>query len=364
MTQPPTESHKTDELPSEHNGVIYEGTSTDFKDHKLHKSDTETELNNGKTCSPLVHRVSNQSQKTTICHFENRKLSAVQSGKSCSLPKDLKIIHFCVDYNKMFAVCHTKKIPGSPKNISLYVLDLPSGTLQLVRSFNDDIQFVDMCMTKLEHWKCIAFGYTENVPALADFWFIRFIKLGGGDKCRRLLLERSCLGPMCSFHNTLLIYDPESHDILVFDTSKWPITENDRCIDIGLDFDLLVTNLTTCSGKEPSERLIMIEYLAEKGHGILCFNLKGNKLWEISPSSDPYPMHYPRGDNTGHIFLIDHSSQAILVRNSELTPEVLLKLPAGIDNYSWSNTMNKLVVLHYNKRRDSLLVSCYDIVEQ
>ena len=355
MSQPLTLLHTTDELPSENNRTINEGTSTD----------KGSKLNIGKTCSSLVDKVFNQSKKTTVCPSENRKLSATKDGKSCSLPNDLKIVHFCVDYNKMFAVCQTQKTAGNPKKMSLYVLDLTSGKLQLVRSlFDKDIQFVDMCMSKIEHWKCIAFAYTERSPALAEYWFIRFIKLGGENKGYRLALERSSLGPICSFNNTLLSYDPEGRDILVFDTRKWPIETNDRCFDIGLDFDIVVTNLITCSGKEPSERLVIVEYLAVKGHGILCLDLKGNKLWEISPSSNPYPMHYPRGDNKGHIFLIDHSSQAILVRKDELTSEVLLKLPAGIDNYSWSNTMNKLVVLHYNKKRDSLLVSCYDIVEQ
>ena len=360
-----TLSHETEELPNEDNRTINEGTSTNLKDYKLYKSDKGTKFNIGKTCSPLIDKISNQLQETTVCSSGKSNLSAAKNGKSCSLLKDLKIIHFCVDYNKMFAVCETKKTAGNPKTICLYVLDLTSGKLQLVRSlFDNDIQFVDMCMSKIEHWKCIAFAYTEHLPSLAEYWFIRFIKLGGENRRYRLALERSSLGPICSFNNTLLSYDPEGRDILVFDTRKWPIEANDRCFDIGLDFDVVVTDLMTCSGKEPSERLVMVEYLAVKGHGILCLDLKGNKLWEISPSSDPYPMHYPRGDNTGHIFLIDYSSQAILVRKGELTPEVLLKLPAGIDNYRWSNTMNKLVVLHYNEKRDSLLVSCYDIVEQ
>ena len=92
----------------------------------------------------------------------------------------------------MFAVCHTKKTAGNPKTISLYVFDLTSGKLQLVRSlFDNDIQFVDMCMSKIEHWKCIAFAYIENLPSLAEYWFILFIKLGGEDKCYKLALERS-----------------------------------------------------------------------------------------------------------------------------------------------------------------------------
>ena len=112
----------------------------------------------------------------------------------------------------------------------------------------------------------------------------------------------------------------------MFNTRKLPIEANDQCFDIGLDFDIVLIDLITCSGIEPSERLVMVEYVAVKGHGKLCLNLKGNKLWEIYPSSDPYPLHYPHGGNKGHIFLIDYNSQAILVRKGELTPEVLLKL--------------------------------------
>ena len=75
MTQPPTLSHKTDELPSENNGIINEGTSTNFKDHKLHKTDKGTKLNNGKTSSSLVDKVSNQSKKRTVCSSENKIIS-------------------------------------------------------------------------------------------------------------------------------------------------------------------------------------------------------------------------------------------------------------------------------------------------
>ena len=61
---------------------------------------------------------------------------------------------------------------------------------------------------------------------------------------------------------------------------------------------------------------------------------------------------------------MDHSCQAILVRKDELTTELLLKIPGRIVEYHWLNTMKKLVVLHYDKKRESLLVSCYEIVEQ
>ena len=173
----------------------------------------------------------------------------------------------------------------------------------------------------------MAFGYTDSLPSLAEYYLIHFLKLEGEQKCYTLALKRPCSGPMCSFDNMLLSYSPECHDILMLDTSKWPVKENQECFDIVLDFDIVVTDLITCSGKEPNKRLVIVEYLAEKGHGILCLDLKGDKLWEISPSHDPHHMHYPRGDNKGHIFLIDHSSQTILVRKDELIAEVLLKLP-------------------------------------
>ena len=326
-------------------------------------------MNNNNTCSPIADKVPNQSKITTLPPSENRTLLAVQSGHSCSLPKDLKIVRFCVYDNKMLAVCHTKQIPTKPKTFSFYIFNLSSGVLELVYPiidpvFDRDIQFVDMCLSKIEDWQCMAFGYTDSLPSLAEYYLIHFLKLEGEQKCYTLALERPCSGPMCSFDNTLLSYSPECHDILVFDTSKWPVKENQECFDIGLDFDIVVTDLITCSGKGPNKRLVIVEYLAEKGHGILCLDLKGDKLWEISPSHDPHHMHYPRGDNKGHIFLIDHSSQTILVRKDELIAEVLLKLPGRIVDYHWSNTMNTLVVLHYNKKRDSLLVSCYDTVEQ
>ena len=339
-----------------------EGTLANVKDHETVK---RTALNTGKPVSQCVDKVSNELEKMTVHPCENEKLSAVKSGHNCSISKDLKILHFCVDDNKMFAICHTKKTLENSKTISLHVFDLAWGTLALVHPlYEHDIQFVDMCMSKLENCQCIAFAYTETLPSVADRWYICFMQLAGEYRCRAITLERSSLGPICSFDNTLLSYHPECHDILVFDTSKWPIKENDQAFDIGLDFDILVTDLTTCSGKEPNKRLIMLEYLAEKGNGILCLDLKGNKLWEIAPSSDPYPMYYPRGDDKGHIFLMDHSCQAILVRKDELTTELLLKIPGGIVDYHWSNTMKKLVVLHYDKKRESLLVSCYEIVEQ
>ena len=92
----------------------------------------------------------------------------------------------------MFTIYHTKKILQNPKNVFLYILDLLSGTLQLVKShFENNILFIDMYLTKLKHWKCITFGYTENVLTLADFSFICFIKLGGQDKYQTHLLEKS-----------------------------------------------------------------------------------------------------------------------------------------------------------------------------
>ena len=44
--------------------------------------------------------------------------------------------------------------------------------------------------------------------------------------------------------------------------------------------------------------------------------------------------------------------------------ELLLEIPAGIERHVWSDSMNKLVVLHYNEKGDFMFVSCYDIVEQ
>ena len=332
--------------------------------------------------------MSNQSKKTTLHPSENKKLSAIQNGHSSLLPKDLKILHFCVYNNKMLAVSHTEKTPGKRETFCFHVFDLTSGILQLNSPifdpiFNRDVEFLDMCILNVEDWEGMAFAYTDNEPSLAEYYLIHFLRLEGEFKCYTLAFERSSWGPICSFDNTFLTYHSEWHQILMFDTSKWPPKEKKPSIDIELEFEIVVNDLITCSGKEPNKRVVMVEYLNDKGHGILCLDLKGDKLWEIPPPSggvlhfdleeeklweehpsDACPMHHPRGDNKGHIFVIDHSCQTILVKNDESNPEVLLKLSGIIVNYHWSNIMNKLVVVHYNKKRDLLLVSCYDIVEK
>ena len=184
--------------------------------------------NSSKISSPSVDKVSNQLQKAAL---ENIKLSAIQNGNSSLLPKHLKILNFCADYNKIFAVCHTKKIPGNPKAISLHVFDVTSGMLEKVISLwdhdDDVINFVDMCMAKFEHKQCVALAYTEDLSSLSEYWFIHFINFGGGLAHYTIALDCWSKGPICAFDSKLLFYHHECEHIIVFNTSKWPIVSNE-----------------------------------------------------------------------------------------------------------------------------------------
>ena len=313
--------------------------------------------------SPPADQMSKQSHKSTVHSSEYRKVLAIQNGASCMLPKHLKIMSICAYYNKLFTVCNTKKIPPNVKkevkDICLHIFDLTSGFMEKIIPLWDlaDVNFIDMCMTKIECWECLALGYVPTTHSV--HWFIRFMNFEGGPYYT-FALEKSSVGSFCSFDNKLLQYHPEYQTILVYDTSKWPIERNERYFDTGLDESIMVLNLITCLGKEPNQRLVILDYWHGKGRGTLCLDINGNKLWEIK---EPYVMRYPCGDNRGHVFLLDHTCQTIFVRKDKLSTEVLLKIPAGIEEYVWSDTMNKMVVLHYNKE-DSLAVSCYDIIEQ
>ena len=311
---------------------------------------------------PPGDQVSEQSHKSTVHTSEYRTLSAIKNGDSRVLPKPLKIMSICAYYNKLFAVCNTKKVPGNVlkevKEICLHIFDLTSGFLEKIIPLWDlaDVNFVDMCMTKIAHWECLALGYVPT--GRSEHWFVRFMNFEGGPYFT-FALEISSVGSFCSFEHKLLCYHSECQNIVVYDTSKWPVESNERYFDIGLDKSITVLNLVTCLGKEPNQRLIILDYSHEKGRGIRCLDLYGDKLWEINDV-----MRYPCGDNKGHVFLLDHTFQTVFVRNDKLSTDVLLKIPAGIEKYVWSDTMNKMVVLHYNEQRDSLAVSCYDIVEK
>ena len=121
--------------------------------------------------------------------------------------------------------------------------------------------------------------------------------------------------------------------------------------------------LTTCLVKDPKKRVVILDYKSAEDRGILCLDLDGDKLWEMCPSHDPCVMQYPCGDDKGNVFLVDDTLKTIFVRKDQLSMELLLKIPVGIKKYRWSDTMNKLVVLHLNETRDSIIASCYDIVE-
>ena len=355
MTQPKKPSDNTIELPRE--------------DHKATKKQTSsgtnsgTKLNTRSMSSAPADQVSKPAHKSTVHSSEYGKVSAIQNGNSRILPKHLNIMSICAYYNKLFTVCNTKNIPGNltkeVKEICLHVFDLTSGFLEKIIPLwdLDDVTFVDMCMAKIEHWECLALGYAPTARSV--HWFIRFMNFEGGPYYT-FALEISSVGSFCAFDNKLLRYHPEFQTILVYDTSKWPIESNEQYFDTGLDESIMVLNLITCLGKKPNQRLVILDYLHENRRGTLCLDLYGKKLWKIN---EPYVMRYPCGDNRGHVFLLDHTSQTIFVRKDKLSTEVLLKIPAGIKKYVWSDTMNKMVVLHYNEV-DSLAVSCYDIIEQ
>ena len=73
------------------------------------------------------------SQNTCILVFDtdssflNSTLSAIQVGKSWKFPANLTLVHFCVDFNKVFAMCHKHYTPRDQKCISLYEFDATSG---------------------------------------------------------------------------------------------------------------------------------------------------------------------------------------------------------------------------------------------
>ena len=360
--QLPHDDQKQDQLPHDNHQAINKKTLTHLEDFTLDETDRETQLNNCKMSSPPPNNMSNQLQNTTFLSSENRKLSAIQSGNSCLVPKDLKILNFCADHNKIFAVCYTKKIPGhSKKKFALHIFDLTSGLLEKIMPlWDDNLNLIDMCMTKIEHWQCLALSYVANECTLPEHWYICFINFAGGPYYT-LAFDIATMGPMCAFDNKLLCYHSECQSIVVFDTTKWPIESNERYFDIGLDEPINVLGLMTCLGKEPNQRLVFVDYLHEKGRGTLCFDVSGLKLWRIN---DEFAMQYPCGDNRGNIFLLDYTFQMIFMRKDESSVELLLKIPAGIDKYVWSDTMSKMVVLHYNEERDFMLVSCYDIVEE
>ena len=228
MTCPKTPLQKQDQLLHDNDQAINKDILIHLDDPTLHETDKGIALNNSNMFSPSSNDMANPSPKTADHASENRKLSAIQSGNTCIVPKHLKILNFCSDHNKIFAVCQAKNIPGHSKKVfSLYIFDLTSGLLEkVIPLWDNDLNLTDMCMAKLEHSICVALGYVANASSLPEHWYIRFINFSGGGNYT-LALDILTKGPMCSFDNKLLCYHSECQSIMIFDTSKWPIVRNE-----------------------------------------------------------------------------------------------------------------------------------------
>ena len=148
MTRPKTPLQKQDQLLHDNDQAINKDILIHFDDPTLHETDKGIALNNSNMFSPSSNYTANPSPKTADHTSENRKLSAIQSGNTCVVPKHLKILNFCSDHNKIFAVCHTRNIPGHSKKVfSLYIFDLTSGLLEKVIPLWDNDN--NMCSTRL-----------------------------------------------------------------------------------------------------------------------------------------------------------------------------------------------------------------------
>ena len=62
----------------------------------------------------------------------NSTLSAIQVGKSWKFLANLALVYFCVDFDKVFAMCHKHYTPKEQKCISLYEFDATSGKLEKI----------------------------------------------------------------------------------------------------------------------------------------------------------------------------------------------------------------------------------------
>ena len=122
MTRPKTPLQKQHQLLHDNDQAINKDILIHFDDPTLRETDKGIALNNSNMFSPSSNDTANPSPKTADHASANRKLSAIQSGNTCVVPKHLKILNFCSDHNKIFAVCHAKNIPGHSKKVfSLYI---------------------------------------------------------------------------------------------------------------------------------------------------------------------------------------------------------------------------------------------------
>ena len=98
------------------------------------KPDIEFEMDNKGYCSFPMNKVFLQEldEEQTDSSSLNSTLSAIQVGKSWKFPGNLTLVHFCVDFDKVFAMCHKHYTPKEQKFISLYEFDATSGKLQKI----------------------------------------------------------------------------------------------------------------------------------------------------------------------------------------------------------------------------------------
>ena len=90
----------------------------------------------------------------------------------------------------------------------------------------------------------------------------------------------------------------------MLNTSKWPIERNEALFETGLEHDIGVVNMITCTGKTSHQRLVIIDYIRRYTTevGVACFDIDGTKLWKVS-QSDINTTFYQCADNKGHVFI-------------------------------------------------------------
>ena len=342
--------------------------NSDIGNDKI-KPDIEFEMDNKGYCSFPMNKVFLQelNEEQTDSSFLNSTLSAIQVGKSWKFPANLTLVHFCVDFDKVFAMCHKHYTPEEQKCISLYEFDASSGKLEKIMPlFYHNTVVVDMCIAKIRHNQCITIGHTQVTKndSNVGYWYIKFLNIAGCE-IYTIGLEKCSLGPICSFENKLLLYHSQNTCILVFDTSKWPIERNETYFETGLGIDRDVLHMITCPGEAPDQRLVIIDYISIDEIGLQCFDMTGIKLWNIS-QRDTSTAYYPCADNKGHVFICEFWSGKVFLLQDNLRLRILFDLSGEVDLYSWSNTANKMFIAHCTDKMGSQAVqsmSCYDIIE-
>ena len=339
------------------------------KDKK--KYDVDFEMENHRCCSFPMDNVSLQELDEGKTHSSSPSstLSAIQVGKSWKFPANLMVLKFCVDYGKVFAVCHERHIHTGQPCISLYIHDVTSGNIHnVIPLFDHNIMVVDMCMVQLENRQCVAIGHTLRSTETSkdmDDWLVKFVNISGEENVNcGIVLGKTTFGPMCLFENKLLMYHSQHMCILILNTSKWPIERNEALFETGLEHDTGVVNMITCTGKTSHQRLVIIDYIRRYTTevGVACFDIDGTKLWKVS-QSDINTTFYPCADNKGHVFICHRCYGKVFFLKDNLYKKTLIHLSERIQLYCWSNTMDKMFIAHYTDT-DILNMTCYDIIEQ